>query len=136
MSDGINVETDGLNKFSDQVQDDTSRTLEPGYSDARVSFGTGVRFGANNASGSVHAAKARYALSVQSSTANVEEYMAAARVLADAAAKVAAALDATDVRAADRTDWINSALAAAATEAAAKRAAAESHIPHGGRQAI
>ena len=80
MSDGIRVETDGLNKFSTQVQDDTSRTLGPGYSDARVCLGTGVRFGVNNASGSVHAAKARYAASVEASTANVEEYMAAARV--------------------------------------------------------
>ncbi|MBL7254922.1 hypothetical protein [Paractinoplanes lichenicola] len=136
MSDGIRVETDGLNKFSDQVQDDTSRTLEPGYSDARVSFGTGVRFGTNNASGSVHAAKARYAASVEASTANIEEYMAAARVLADAAAKVAEALDATDMRAADRTDWINGALVTAATEAQARRQAAERAIPHGGRQAI
>lgn len=136
MSDGIRVDTDGLNKFSDKVQDDTSRTLEPGYSDARVSFGTGVRFGVNNASGSVHAAKSRYAASVQASTANIEEYMAAARVLADAAAKVAAVLEATDARAADRTDWINGALATAAAESRARREAAERRIPHGGRQAI
>ncbi|MCY1140705.1 hypothetical protein OWR29_22130 [Actinoplanes sp. Pm04-4] len=136
MSDGIQVETDGLNKFSGQVQDDTSRTLEPGYSDARVSFGTGVRFGANNASGSVHAAKTRYAASVEVSTANVEEYMAAARVLADAAAKVAAALDASDSRSAGRTDWISGALAAAAQEAQERRVAAERSVAPGTARAI
>ncbi|MGK5679148.1 hypothetical protein [Actinoplanes sp. URMC 104] len=135
MSDGISVETDGLNRFSGKVRDDTSRTLEPGYSEARVSFGTGVRFGISNASGSVHAAKERYAASVQASTANVEEYLAAARVLADAAAKVAAAFDASDVRSADRTDWVDSALVAAATEARQRREAADRAIPHGGRQA-
>lgn len=136
MSDGIRVDTDGLNKFSTQVQDDTSRTLEPGYSDARVSLGTGVRFGVNNASGSVHAAKARYAASVEVSTANVEEYMAAARVLADAAAKVAAALDASDSRSAERTDWITGALAAAASEAQERRLAAEQRIAPGTARAI
>jgi hypothetical protein len=125
VSDGIRVDTDGLNRFSDQVRDDTSRTLEPGYSDARVALAAGVRFGVNNAGGSVHAAKARYAASVEASTANVEEYLAAARVLADAASKVAAALDASDSRSSSRTDWAAGALAAAAREARERRLAVE-----------
>ena len=90
----------------------------------------------HNASGSVHAAKARYAASVEASTANVEEYMAAARVLADAAAKVAQALDASDSRSAERTDWATSALAAAAREAQARRLAAEQRIATGTARAI
>ena len=45
-------------------------------------------------------------------------------------------IDATDERAADRTDWINGALVAAATEAQARREAADRAIPHGGRRAI
>ncbi|WP_250003048.1 hypothetical protein [Actinoplanes sp. M2I2] len=136
MSDGIRVDTDGLNTFSEAVRDDTSRTLGSGYADARVTLGTGVRFGVNNASGSVHAAKARYAASVEASTANVEEYLAAARVLADAATKVAAALDASDNRSAERTDWVTGALAAAAREAQERRLAAERRIAPGTARAI
>ena len=142
MGDGIRVETDGLSKFSDQVQNDTSRTLEPGYSDARVHLQYGVRFGQNNASGGVHAAKERYAASLQASTDNIVEYMNAARVLADAAAKVAALFDASDERSAARTDVVQGALAAAATEAqqrreAADRAAREGYpTAGGGRQAV
>ena len=136
MGDGIRVETEGLNKFSEKVQGDTSRTLEPGYTDARVSLQSGVRFGQSNASGTVHAAKERYAASLEASTGNIVEYMQAARVLADAAAKVATLFDASDGRSAARTDDVQSALAAAAAEAQQRRAAADRHPTGGGRQAL
>ena len=70
MGDEIRVETDGLTKFSDQVQGDVARTIESGYSDAKVSLASGVRFGANNASGGVHAAMYRIASSLMDSTMN------------------------------------------------------------------
>ena len=131
MGDGIRVETDGLNKSSERVQGDTSRTLEPGYSDAQVYLQSGVRFGQNNASGAVHAAKERYAASLQASTANIVEYMQAARVLADAAAKVATLFDASDDRSAARTDDVHSALSAAAVEAQQRREAADRAVTEG-----
>ncbi len=127
MGDEIRVETDGLTKFSDQVQGDVARTIESGYSDAKVSLASGVRFGEKNASGGVHAAKERYAASLTASSLNVIEYMAAARVLADAAAKVAALFDASDTRSADRTAEVNGALQAALSESRMRRATADGH---------
>ncbi|MEV4350372.1 hypothetical protein AB0J83_38440 [Actinoplanes sp. NPDC049596] len=116
MGDGIRVESDGLTAFSGQVHDDTARTIEPGYSDARVYLDSGVRFGRNNAGGGVQAAKQRYAESLRASSANIVEYMYAARVLADAATSVAAMFDRTDLTAEQRVDYVNGALAAAAVE--------------------
>ena len=127
MADGVRVETDGLNKFSDQVQDDTSRTLESGYSRASVDLSTGVTFGADNAGGGVHAAKERYVQSLRASTQNVVEYMEAARILAAAATKVAAAFDASDSRSADRTTEVHDALTTAIQESQARRAKADGH---------
>jgi hypothetical protein len=127
MGDGIRVETDGLNRFAGQVQGDVARTIEPGYSDAKVDLASGVQFGATSASGGVHAAKERYAASLAASTANVVEYMAAARVLADAAAKVAVYFDAADGRSAERVDDVRGALSAALEESRMRRAAADGH---------
>lgn len=127
MADEIRVETDGLNKFSEKVQGDIARTIEPGYSDAKVSLASGVGFGATSASGGVHAAKARYAESLRASTANIVEYMAAARVLADAAVKVAASFDAADSSSAVQVAEVKHALQAALTEARQRREAADGH---------
>ena len=137
MGDGVRVETDGLNKFSNQVQNDTTATLESGYSRASVDLSSGVEFGAANASGGVHAAKERYAKSLQASTENVVAYMDAARVLAAAASKVAAALDATDGRAAQRASEVRGILADAVRESQQSRAKADGHpTTRGGAQAI
>lgn len=125
MGDGIRVETEGLNKFADQVRGDVARTIEPGYSDARVSFAAGVRFGAANASGDVYAAKQRYAASLEASSANIVEYANAARVLADAVKMIAGSLDETDGRSADRVEVMRGALAAALDEARRRREAAD-----------
>lgn len=127
MGDEIRVETDGLTKFSDRVPGDVARTIESGYTDARVALDSGVRFGENNASGGVHAAKERYAQSLAASSMNIIEYMAAARVLADAAAKVAAAFDASDTRSAAQTSEVNAALQTALSESRMRRATADGH---------
>jgi hypothetical protein len=122
MGDGIRVETDGLNKFSDQVHSDVARTIEPGYSDAKVYLSAGVRFGANNASGGVHAAKERYAESLRASTANIERYVDAARIMADAVRHIADYLDRTDGRSAERVEYVRGALASAMDEARQRQA--------------
>ncbi|GAA2658025.1 hypothetical protein [Paractinoplanes durhamensis] len=122
VADGVRVETDGLHKFSDQVQNDTTSTLENGYSRASVDLSTGVEFGASNASGAVHAAKQRYVQSLQESTANVVAYLEAARVLATAAGKVAKALDDTDGRAARRASEVRALLDQAVVEVRQRQA--------------
>jgi hypothetical protein len=133
---GINVETGGLNKFATDVHVDTDSVLGPATERAQVQLSDGVRFGAKNASGAVHAAKQRYAQSLVASTENLKQYVAAAKLLAAAAQKVAAELDASDARAAKSTAPAEQALWAAAEEARKARLAAEaaeraSH--HGGR---
>jgi hypothetical protein len=127
VADGVRVETDGLNKFNNQVQDDTTKTLGTGYSRASVDLSSGVEFGASNAGGGVHAAKERYVLSLQASTDNVVAYMDAARLLAAAAGKVAKALDATDGRAGQRASDVHNLLAEAALEAQQRRAEVDGH---------
>ena len=127
MADGVRVETDGLNKFSSQVQNDTAETLESGYSRASVDLSSGVEFGASSASGGVHAAKERYAQSLTASTNNVVAYMEAARVLAAAAGKVAAALDATDGRAAQRASEVRGLMAEAVADSQRRRAELDGH---------
>jgi hypothetical protein len=138
VADGVRVETDGLNKFNNQVQDDTTKTLESGYSRASVDLSSGVEFGANNASGGVHAAKERYVQSLQASTENVVAYMDAARVLAVAAGKVAAALDDSDGRAAQRSSQVHNLLAEAVAESEQRRAELDGHptTRTGGARAI
>jgi len=121
VADGIRVETDGLTKFSGQVQDDTTHTLESGYSAAGVDLASGVQFGANNASGSVHAAKERYVESLRLSTQNVEAYLRAARLLAAAAANVATVMDGTDSRSADRANTVRDALIQAVLDSQTER---------------
>jgi hypothetical protein len=127
VGDGVRVETDGLKKFSDQVQNDTSQTLESGYSRASVDLSRGVAFGADSASGGVHAAKERYVQSLQASTQNIVEYMEAAKILADAAKKVAKAFESSDDRSAVRTTEVHDALTTAVTESQQRRANVDGH---------
>jgi hypothetical protein len=123
VADGVHVDTDGLNKFSDQVQNDTTSTLESGYSRASVDLSLGGGFGANNASGSVWAAKERYRLSLKESTANIERYVEAAKILADTASKVAKSMDDSDGRAASRAAEMRYLLQEAVTESQKRMAA-------------
>ena len=135
---GINVETGGLNKFATDVHVDTDSVLAPATERAKVQLSDGVRFGAKNASGAVHAAKERYAQSLVASTANLKRYVEAAKLLAAAAQKVAADFDASDSRAAKSTAQAEQALWAAAEEARKARLAADraANPPaHGGRAA-
>lgn len=122
---GINVETGGLSKFATDVHVDTDSVLAPATERAKVQLSDGVRFGAKNASGAVHAAKQRYAQSLVASTENLKRYVEAAKLLAAAAQKVAADFDASDARAAKSTAQAEQALWAAAEEARRARLAAD-----------
>jgi hypothetical protein len=138
VGDGVSIEPDGLHNFSTKVENDTAKTLEPGYTRSSLELSSGVQFGKDNPGGGIHAAKQRYAESLKASTANVEEYVAAAKVLAAAAAKVAKAFEETDTMSADQINRINSALWDAAEEARQRQAAAGGHptTRGGGQRAI
>jgi len=122
---GIKVETGGLNKFAVDVRADADWVTEPAVGRAKMPLADGVPFGAQNASGGVHAAKQRYAQSLSASTQNLTNYLNAARLLAAAAEKVAAEFDAVDARSAEGTKRFEQALWSASEEARAARLAAE-----------
>ncbi|WP_212991241.1 hypothetical protein [Actinoplanes auranticolor] len=121
---GINVETGGLSKFATDVRADVDNIVEPAVGRATLPLDS-VPFGAQNASGGVHAAKQRYARSLSASTENLSNFLAAARLLAAAAEKVAAEFEATDARSAEGTKRVEQALFSAAEDARATRIAAE-----------
>ncbi|WP_067508300.1 hypothetical protein [Actinoplanes sp. TFC3] len=133
MGDGINVETGGLSNFSKEVHADTDVFLEPARDRANVQFQEGIRFGQGNASEVVLAAKARYALSLGASQTNLTEYVKAARLLANAAEKVAAMLNESDARAAKSTEAADKALYEAWAEARAAFLAVDGNSPRGGQ---
>jgi hypothetical protein len=121
----IKVETGELNNFANHVRHQAGDVLQPAVNRASLSMASGVPFGATNASGAVHAAKQRYAQSLSVSMANLEQFVQAAKIMADAAEKVAADFDAVDSRSADAVSRVNSLLASAAKEAEAARIASE-----------
>ena len=121
---GINVETGGLAKFATDVRADVDNVTEPAVGRATLPLDS-VPFGAQNASGGVHAAKQRYARSLSASTENLGNFLAAARLLAAAAEKVAAEFDASDARSAEGVKRVEQALFSAAEEARRAQAAAE-----------
>ncbi|AGL20873.1 hypothetical protein [Actinoplanes sp. N902-109] len=124
MGDGINVETGGLTNFSKEVHADTDVFLGPATDRAEVQFREGIRFGVNNESDAVLAAKTRYADSLTAHQQNLREYVSAARLLANAADKVATMMQQTDSSAATSTQAAEQALWAAAEEARRIREAA------------
>ncbi|GAA3350434.1 hypothetical protein GCM10020358_76340 [Amorphoplanes nipponensis] len=134
---GINVETGGLTKFAADVRADVDFITGPAVGRATMPLDS-VPFGARNAGGGVHAAKQRYARSLSASTENLGNFLAAARLLAAAAAKVAAELDASDARSAAGTKRVEQAMFAAAEEARLARLAAEqaAHPSHPGGRAV
>ena len=132
MSDpGINVDTGGLTRFATDVRADIDNVAEPAVGRATLPL-DGVPFGAQNAGGGVHAAKQRYAHSLSASTENLRNFLAAARVLAAAAEKVAAEFEAGDARSAEDTKRVEQALLGAAEEARRARIAAQTRHRGGG----
>jgi hypothetical protein len=130
---GINVETGGLAKFATDVRADVDNVTEPAVGRATLPLDR-VPFGAQNASGGVHAAKQRYAQSLTASTQNLSNFLAAARLLAAAAEQVSAEFEATDAGSADGVKRVERALWTAAEDARRARLAAEqaARRGHGG----
>lgn len=112
----INVETGGLNAFADKVKSVTGEVLQPAAAKASLSLQGGVAFGVNNPSGSVYAAKERYRQSLTTSMVNLHQFVRAAKIMADAAEKVAAEFDAVDARSAEAVKRIDTLLSTAAAQ--------------------
>jgi hypothetical protein len=119
----INVETGGLNHFARDVRSHAGE-FQPAVTRATQSMQGGVAFGATSASGAVYAAKERYAQSLGVSMANLQEYVRAAKIMADAAEKVAAEFDAVDARSAQAVNTVKKLLVTAVAEVDAAQQAA------------
>lgn len=115
MGDSINVETGELHKFAEDVKFDASEMMLPDMQRATQPL-DGVRFGEQNASGAVHAAKARYRESLQASMANLDRYVSAAKFMASMAEIAAIEFSRSDQRSAESAARIQQMLDAAVTE--------------------
>jgi hypothetical protein len=100
MGDAINVDTGELRRFAEDVTFDADEMMLPDMARATRPL-DGVRFGEQNASGAVHAAKARYTQSLTASMKNLDEYVRAAKFMAALAAIVATDFDNADARSAE-----------------------------------
>jgi hypothetical protein len=132
----INVETGELKRFAKDVGFETDEVMQPAVGRATMPLQDGVTFGAKNASGAVHAAKVRYAESLSASMSNLTEFITAAKIMADAADKVAADFEAVDVRSAEGSARVGSILRAATDEAHARAAAAAAAADNPGGRAM
>lgn len=121
----INVQTGELRRFAKDVGFEADEVLAPAVDRATVPLQDGVRFGAKNASGAVHAAKTRYAQALSAHLSNLTEYIQAAKIMAAAAAQVATDFDEVDVRSADASARVGNILRTATDQAQAARLAAE-----------
>lgn len=115
MGDAINVDTGELRKFAEDVTFDADEMMLPDMARATRPL-DGVRFGEQNASGAVHAAKARYTQSLEASTKNLGEYVKAAKFMAALAAIVATDFDSADARSAESAARIREMLRVAQDE--------------------
>lgn len=134
----INVQTGELRRFAKDVGFEADEVLAPAVDRATLPLQDGVRFGAKNASGAVHAAKTRYAQALSAHLSNLTEYIQAAKIMAAAAAQVAADFDEVDVRSADASARVGNILRTATDQAQAPRLAAERAADpprHGGQAA-
>jgi hypothetical protein len=134
----INVQTGELRRFAKDVGFEADEVLAPAVDRATLPLQDGVRFGAKNASGAVHAAKTRYAQALSAHMSNLTEYIQAAKIMAAAAAQVATDFDEVDARSADASARVGNILRTATDQAQAARLAAERAADpprHGGQAA-
>jgi hypothetical protein len=129
----INVETSELSRFAKDVRFEADEGLQPAIDRAAVTL-SDVRFGANNAGGAVHAAKARYKQALIQHRLNLEAYVEAGQIMAAAAELVAKEFDEVDARSADSARRVGQMLRTATDDA--RRKAAEASFNTGTVKAV
>jgi hypothetical protein len=117
----INVDTDGLKQFADNVGFYATEIDPVDVGRSKQQFAAGVTFGVKNASGAVHVAKQNYARALATSLQNLAEFVEAARVLAEAAEATATDFKAADSRSAAALDDVNRRLFEAAQASASRQ---------------
>jgi hypothetical protein len=129
----INVDTDGLKDFADNVGFYATEIDPADVGRSRQQFAAGVTFGVKNASGAVHVAKENYAKALATSLQNLTEFVEAARVIAEAVEATAADFRGSDVRSAAALADVNRRLFEA-VQASAERRSGESRPAPGSQE--
>jgi hypothetical protein len=137
MSDrSIHVETGGLSTFAEDVRFYADEVDPVDVDRAEQSFCAGITFGTRNASVAVLAAKESYAKALTNSLVNLNRFVEAARILAQAAEQSAQAFGAVDDRSARGLSTIDHLLSVAASQAHATRYPDGQPIPDAGSVAV
>jgi hypothetical protein len=127
----INVDTDGLKQFADNVGFYATEIDPADVGRSKQEFAAGVTFGIKNASGAVHVAKENYARALATSLQNLTEFVEAARILAEAAEATATDFSAADGRSALALNDVNRRLSEAAQASTTRRQGSGAVVPPG-----
>jgi hypothetical protein len=121
----VDVDLKGLDDFAGAVNGAVDQNFAPRTGQLQSQYAMGVSFGWGNPSGDLHAAKQKYHDCLTVITKQIEAYIDASRVLADAARKAAERYGNADAMSAAQSKEVEDLLANAITEARARRAAQE-----------
>jgi hypothetical protein len=121
----VEVDLKGLGDFAGAVDGAVEKNFAPRTGQLQNEYAYGVCFGWGNPSGDVHAAKAKYHDCLSVITKQIEAYIDASRILADAARKAAERYGNADAMSAAQSKDVEGLLAQAVTDAQARRAAQE-----------
>ncbi|UQU63436.1 hypothetical protein COUCH_31160 [Couchioplanes caeruleus] len=89
MPDGVQIQTDQVNEFAQGLRADADKGFASAADRGADLHAHGVVFGAKIDSGTVLAAKERYARALENTDANLRAYKLAAGILADVAEQIA-----------------------------------------------
>lgn len=106
VPDGVRIQTDEVHDFASKVRKDADSGLTSAAQRGRALHGEGVVFGQNIEGDIIRAAKAKYAEALQNTEANLRTYVMMARILADAAAKVAEQFGHADMSSAEQQNQV------------------------------
>jgi hypothetical protein len=136
----VQVDLHGLHDFANGVDGAADKNFAPRTTQLQTDYASGVQFGWNNPSGQVDAAKRKYHAALTVITQQIEAYIEASKILADAARRAAQRYGDADAMSAAKSKDIEGILGHAVADArkrqedqqaAAAAAAAARH--HGGR---
>ncbi len=121
----IQVDLKGLGDFAGAVDGAVDKNFAPRTGQLQNDYAMGVCFGWNNPSGDLDAAKRKYHDCLTVITRQIEAYIDASRILADAARKAAERYGSADAMSAAQSKEVEGLLTQAIVDARARRAAQE-----------
>jgi hypothetical protein len=131
----VEVDLKGLVDFAGAVDGGVDKNFAPRTGQLQGDYAYGVCFGYGNPSGDVHAAKMKYHDCLSVITRQIEAYIEASKILADAARKAAERYGSADAMSAAQTKAVEDLLVQAIADARTRREAAEAAAAEAARWA-